>query len=140
MPKTSALLAVCFVSGLLGALFSRLFLWLGDEWGMIRMLAINDSYAIDLNSIYAPLFAGGLWGLLFFFTVSSPRIRRYWVRKGLWVALVPALIDILYIYPQLRNQGIGGINMGLLMPGLLIASWLIWGIFTGFFARLFWGR
>ena len=140
MSKTSALLAVCFVSGLLGALFSSLFLWLGDEWGLIRMLGISHSYAIDLNSLYAPLFAGGLWGLLFFFAVASPRTRRHWVRKGLWVALIPALVDVVYIYPQLQNQGIGGINLGMLMPGLIFLSWLIWGIFTGFFARLLWGR
>ena len=140
MPKTSALLAVCFVAGLLGALFSSLFLWLGDEWGVIRMLGINHSYAIDLESLYAPLFAGGLWGLLFFLTVASPRTRRQWIRKALWVALIPALIDVIYFFPQQLHHGIGGINLGMLMPGLIFLSWLVWGFFTGFFARLLWGR
>lgn len=140
MPKASALFAVCFVAGLLGALFSSLFLWLGGEWGIIHLLGINSSRSIALPSLYAPLFAGGLWGLLYFFTVASPRSRRYWIRKSLWVAMIPALVDIVYIYPQLQNQGIGGINLGLLMPGLVIVSWLVWGLFTGFFARLLWGR
>lgn len=140
MPKTSALLAVCFVSGLLGALLTRLFLWLGDDWGIIRLLGIHQSYTIDLHSLYAPLFAGGLWGLLFFITVASPRARRQWIRKALWVALVPALIDVIYLFPQQHQQGIGGIDLGLLMPGLLFFGWLVWGFFTGFFARLLWGR
>lgn len=140
MPKTSALLAVCFVSGLLGALFSCLFLWLGGEWGIIQLLGINFSRSIALPALYAPLFAGGLWGLLFFVSVASPRSRRFWIRKSLWVALIPALVDIAYIYPQVQNQGIGGVNLGMLMPGLIILSWLVWGLFTGFFARLLWGR
>lgn len=140
MPKASALFAVCFVSGLLGALFSSLFLWLGGEWSIIQMLGINFSRSIALPVLYAPLFAGGLWGLLFFFTVASPRSRRFWIRKSLWIALVPALVDIAYIYPQVQNVGIGGINLGMLMPGLIILSWLVWGLFTGFFARLLWGR
>lgn len=140
MPKTSALLAVCFVSGLLGTLLSSLLLWLGDEWGAMRILGISYSYTIDLHSLYAPLFKGGLWGLLFFFTVASPRSRRRWIRKALWVALIPALADVIYFFPQHYQHGIGGINLGMLMPGLIFLSWLIWGFFTGFFARLLWGR
>ena len=140
MPKTSTLFAVCFVSGLLGALFSSLFLWLGGEWGIIQTLGINLSRSIALPALYAPLFAGGLWGLLFFVTVASSRSRRFWIRKSLWVALIPALVDIAYFYPQVQNQGVGGINLGMLMPGLIIVSWLVWGLFTGFFARLLWGR
>ncbi|MBW6509098.1 MAG: hypothetical protein K0A94_06065 [Desulfuromonadales bacterium] len=140
MPKTSTLFAVCFVSGLLGALFSSLFLWLGSEWGIIRILGINLSRSIALPALYPLMFAGGLWGLLFFVSVASPRSRRFWIRKSLWVALIPALVDIAYIYPQVQNQGIGGINLGILMPGLIILSWLVWGFFTGFFARLLWGR
>lgn len=140
MPKTSTLFAVCFVSGLLGALFSSLLLWLGSEWGIIQILGINLSRSIALPALYPLMFAGGLWGLLFFVTVASPRSRRFWIRKSLWVALIPALVDIAYIYPQVQNQGIGGINLGMLMPGLIILSWLAWGFFTGFFARLLWGR
>lgn len=139
MPKTSALLAVCFVSGLLGVLFSHLFLWLGDQWGFIRFLGISHSYSIDLHSLYAPLFAGGLWGLLFFLTIAAPKRRRQWIRKALWVSLIPALIDVIYVFPQ-HHHGLGGINLGLLMPGLIFLSWLAWGFFTGFFARLLWGR
>lgn len=140
MPRTSALFAVCFVSGLLGALFTSLFLWLGGEWGIIRLLGINFSPSITWPALYPHMFAGGLWGLLFFFTVASPRSRRYWIRKSLWVALVPALVNIVHIYPNVQHQGIGGINLGILTPGLIILSWLVWGLFTGFFARLLWGR
>ncbi|MFO7813955.1 MAG: hypothetical protein R6V21_13390, partial [Pelovirga sp.] len=76
MPKASALFAVCFVAGLLGALFSSLFLWLGGEWGIIHLLGISFSRSIALPALYPPLFAGGLWGLLFFLTVAAPRSRK----------------------------------------------------------------
>lgn len=140
MPKTSALFAVCFVAGLMGALSSSLLLWFGGEWGLFRLLGINFHQGLSLSSLYAPLFTGGLWGLAYFFAVASLRTRRHWIRKGLWLSLIPALVNIFYIYPQIHHQGLGGINLGVLMPGLIFVTWLIWGFFTGFFARLFWGR
>lgn len=140
MPKGSALLAVCFVAGLLAALLSCLFLWAAGEWGLIRLLGVNLSQSINLPSLYQPLFTGGLWGLLYYVTVGSPRSRCHWIRKGLWFSLLPALVAIFYLYPHLYNQGIGGTSLGLLTPGVLLFYYLIWGFFTGFFARLLWGR
>ncbi|MFO7576687.1 MAG: hypothetical protein R6W66_03055 [Pelovirga sp.] len=140
MSKGSALLAVCFVAGLLGALISRLCLWAGAEWGLTRILNVKLFFPLNLSALYPALFAGGLWGLLYFFTIASPRTRRHWVRKGLWCSLVPAMVAIFYLYPQVHHRGIGGMDLGLFTPGFILVEYLIWGLFTGFFARLLWGR
>ncbi len=140
MPKGSALFAVCFVAGLLGALAASLFLWFGSQWGLTDLLGVGISPSLSLTALYEPLFTGGLWGLPYFLTIASPRSRCHWIRKGLWFSLIPALVAIFYLYPQVKHAGIGGTALGLLMPGVILAYHLIWGFFTGFFTRLLWGR
>jgi hypothetical protein len=33
-----------------------------------------------------------------------------------------------------------GFDLGMLTPLVIVVTNLVWGLFTGFFARLFWGR
>ena len=140
MPKSSALLAVCFVAGLLGALVSSLFLWGCNEWGITTLLGIKIVQTLKLAELYPQMFIGGFWGLGYFFTVGVPRHRRHWVRKGLWFSLLPSATIIFYLYPNVYHKGIAGFDLGMLTPLLIVISNLVWGFFTGFFARLFWGR
>lgn len=140
MPKSGALLAVCFVAGLLGALAASLFLWGCQQWGITAFLKVRLTQPLILKELYEPMFIGGLWGLLYFLSVGTPRQRRHWIRKGLWCSLVPAAVTLFYIYPQVDRLGLGGFKLGNLTPLLVIAANLVWGFFTGFFTRLFWGR
>ena len=140
MPKSSALFAVCFVAGLLGALTSSLFLWACHEWGITQLIAVRLTQSMKLSDLYPQMFSGGLWGLLFFFTVGVPRHRRHWIRKGLWFSLVPTLTTLFYLYPHVYHRGLAGLDLGLMTPLIVLISNLVWGFFTGFFARLFWGR
>ncbi|MCF6265546.1 MAG: hypothetical protein L3J57_03250 [Desulfuromusa sp.] len=140
MPKSSALFAVCFTAGLLGALASSLFLWGCNEWGVTTILNVKMAQTLELPTLYPQMFIGGLWGLAYFFTVGIPRHRRYWIRKGLWFSLIPSLTAIFYLYPYVYNKGMAGFDLGMLAPVLIVTTNLVWGLFTGFFARLFWGR
>lgn len=140
MPKSSALFAVCFVAGLLGAMVSSLFLWGCNEWGITNFIGVRIVQTLELPMLYPQLFIGGFWGLGYFFTVGIPRQRRYWIRKGLWFSLLPSLTTLFYLYPQIENKGLAGFDLGMLTPLLIAVSNLVWGFFTGFFARLFWGR
>ena len=140
MSRSSALFAVCFVAGLLGALTSSLFLWGCSEWGLLRIIGVKMTQSIELSRLYPQMFTGGLWGLLYFFTVGSPRMRRHWVRKGLWFSLLPSLTAIFYLYPSVYRLGVAGFDLGMLTPLVIIVANLVWGFATGFFTRLFWGR
>ena len=140
MPKSSALFAVCFVAGLLGAIASSLFLWGCNEWGLTSMLGVKIGQTLELPKLYPKMGIGGLWGLVYFFTVGIPRHRRHWVRKGLWFSLLPSLVTLFYFYPYVYHHGIAGLDLGMLTPLIIVATNLVWGLFTGFFARLFWGR
>lgn len=140
MPKSSALFAVCFVAGLLAALASSLFIWGCNQWGLTNLLEINISQSLQLDKLYPPMFFGGLWGLLYFFTIGIPRHRRHWVRKGLWFSLIPSLTALFYLYPYVYHKGLAALDLGMFAPLLIVTANLVWGFFTGFFTRLFWGR
>ncbi|MDA3904225.1 MAG: hypothetical protein PF441_12360 [Desulfuromusa sp.] len=140
MPKSSALFAVCFVAGLLGALACSLFLWGCNEWGITNLIGVKMPQTLELSKLYPQMFIGGFWGLGFFFTVGIPRHRRHWARKGLWFSLLPTLTAIFYLYPYVYHKGMAGFDLGMLTPLLIVVSNLVWGGVTGFFARFFWGR
>ena len=140
MPKSSALFAVCFVAGMLGAIASSVFLWGCHEWGVTAMLGVKMRQTLDLPELYPKMMIGGLWGLVYFFTVGIPRHRRHWVRKGLWFSLLPSLVAIFYLYPNVYHRGMAGFDLGMLTPLVIVVTNLVWGLFAGFFARLFWGR
>ncbi len=140
MPKSSALFAVCFVAGLLGALVSSLALWACGEWGISTLIGVKIAPQLKESWLYPRLIFGGLWGLGYFFTVGIPRYRRHWARKGLWFSLIPSAVALFYLYPYVEHKGLGGFDLGMLTPLLVVVINLIWGMFTGFFTRLFWGR
>lgn len=140
MPKSSALLAVCFVAGLLAASVSSAFVWGCNQWGITRMIGVNMVQTLELKNLYPQLFSGGLWALPYFLTVGVPRHRRFWIRKGLWYSLIPSAVALFYLYPYVYQHGLAALDLGTLAPLLIIITNLIWGFFTGFFTRLFWGR
>lgn len=140
MPKSSALFAVCFVAGLLGALASSFFLWGANKWGFTNLIGVQMAQTLELAKLYPQMFTGGLWGLGYFFVVGVPRHRRHWVRKGLWFSLIPSFVALFYLYPSVYHKGMAGFDLGMLTPLLILSSNMVWGIFTGFFARLLWGR
>jgi hypothetical protein len=140
MSKNGALFAVCFVAGLLAAAASATFLWACNNWGVTGIIGVRMSQSLQLVQLYPKLFAGGLWGLLYFFTVGIPRHRRHWIRKGLWFSLIPSGYALFYQYPYVYGHGLAALNLGMLAPVLIIVANLVWGFFTGFFTRLLWGR
>lgn len=140
MPKSSALFAVCFVAGLLGALANSLFLWTAGEWGLISVIGVKIAPTLKTSWLYPRLIFGGLWGLGYFFTVGVPRHRRYWIRKGLWFSLIPSALTLFYLFPYVEHKGLAGFDLGVLTPLVVVVVNLVWGLFTGFFTRLLWGR
>lgn len=140
MPKSSALLAVCFTAGLLGGLANSIFVWAGGEWGLTALLGVKIAPSLKLSWLYPRMVWGGIWGVPYFFTVGAPRYRRQWIRKALLISLLPSAVMLCYIFPNLKSKGLAGLELGLLTPAFVVTANLVWGAFTGFFTRLFWGR
>lgn len=140
MNRNSALLAVCFCAGLLGALANSLAAWLSGAWGITALAGVTLAPELTLPWLYPRLVWGGIWGLVYFLAVGRRRNRRHWVRKGLWLSLLPTLAQLFYIFPYRTPFGPMGMGLGELTPLFVLLYNFIWGFFTGLFTRLLWGR
>ena len=140
MRQTRALIAVCFMSGVIGGLAVALLAWASNEWGVTTLASVKLTARLDLGTLYSRAIWGGIWGLLYYFTVGHARSRRHWVRKGLWVCLIPSAVQLLYIYPYLTKYGPLGLSLGALTPVFIIGYNLVWGLVIGVFTWLLWGR
>ena len=140
MQRNKALLSVCFCAGLLGGLANGLALWLAGLWGATTLAGVQLDPQLSAAWLYPRLIWGGLWGLSYFLLVSRPRLRRHWVRKGLWLSLLPTLVELFLIFPYRTPYGPMGIGLGNLTPLFVLLPNLVWGFCTGLFTRLLWGR
>ncbi|PLX78097.1 MAG: hypothetical protein C0616_15480 [Desulfuromonas sp.] len=140
MNRGGALLAVSFTAGLLGGLAHAGAAWLAGHFGISDMLQVLMKPDWNSAWLYPQLVWGGIWGLAYYFTVGRPRSRQRWVRKGLWVSLLPTAVQLFLVFPHLTSHGMFGLGLGRMTPLLIFALNLVWGLFTGFFTRLLWGR
>lgn len=140
MNRNGALLAACFAAGTLGALANSLFAWLAGAGGIPALAGVALAPDLTLEWLYPRLVWGGLWGLVYFLTVRTHRVRRQWVRKGLVVSLLPTLAQLFYFFPYQTGLGQMGVGLGTLTPLFVLLYNGVWGFATGFFARLLWGR
>lgn len=140
MNRNRALIAVCFCAGVIGAFANSLAAWLGGASGLTALAGVDLAPQWTAAWLYPRLVWGGIWGLCFFFAVGTPRSRRHWARKGLWVSLLPTLVQLFLIFPYHTPFGPMGIGLGLLTPLFVVCYNFIWGFFTGVFARAIWGR
>jgi hypothetical protein len=140
MNRNSALLSVCFCAGVIGALANSVAVWFSGAWGLTELAGVRLAPHLTLPWLYPRLIWGGLWGLAYYLAVGHPRYRRHWVRKGLWVSLLPTAAQLLYFFPAKTALGPLGLGLGALTPLFVLLFNFIWGFFTGLFARLLWGK
>lgn len=140
MPRTKALLTVCFCAGMLGALCSSLVAWQSGQMGFPAMVNVRMAPALTPDWIYSRLVWGGLWGLTYFLVVGPLKSRRHWARKGLWISVLPTAFQLFFVYPYMTRFGWLGLGLGQLTPFFILGYNMIWGLCTGIFCRLFWGR
>jgi hypothetical protein len=140
MKRSSAILCVSFCAGLIAAIISTAFAWLSSHYGITTMAGVSMPVSLNIRSLYPLMIWGGIWGLCYALTVVHVRTRRQWVRKGMLISLLPTFYQLLVVYPYHTSQGNLGLQLGTLAPLFVVIYNLVWGIFTGFFARLFWGK
>jgi hypothetical protein len=140
MNRNSALLAVCFCAGLLGALVNSLVAWLAGRWGLTAIVGVSLAPALSTGWLYPRLVWGGVWGLLLYPFVARPRNRCHWVRKGLWLSLLPTAFQLFYFFPHHTSYELFGFGLGTFTPAVVLLFNFVWGFCTGLFTRLFWGR
>jgi len=138
--RYGALLAVCFSAGLIGALANSIAAWLFGVWGVTSLAGVHLAPSLTLPWLYPRLVWGGIWGLIYFFSVGGIKSRKHWVRKALWISLLPSAVQLLYVFPYSTPYGPFGMALGNLVPLFVLIYNFIWGLFTGIFTRILWGR
>lgn len=140
MRRTKALVAVCFCAGLLAAIISSSFAWICADFGLTEMAGVTLQTELSLRALYPRMVWGGIWGLAYALTVAHVRTRQQWIRKGILISILPTLYQLLIVFPYHTAQGTLGIELGLLTPLFVLCFNLVWGVFTGLFTRLLWGK
>lgn len=140
MKRTLSLMCVCFCAGLIGGLGSATTAWLFGSWGIPDLLGVRMSPVFNKTWLYPQLVWGGLWGLVYFLTVGGRTSRRHWVRKALWLSLLPSAFQLFVVSPYWTQQGLLGMRLGDFAVLFVVFFNLMWGLLTGIFSRLLWGR
>ena len=117
-----------FSAGCLGALVSSLALWFLGDLGLIQSLGVSMTPVLTPDWLYARMVWGGLWGLLFILPISGSKA----LFKGSFLSLFPSAAQLFFVFPYQTHQGMGGIELGLFTPFLVLVFNWIWGLVTAF--------
>lgn len=117
---------IVFAAGCFGALVNSLVLWLSGRYGVSQALGVAIAPGLSPHWLYPRIVWGGLWGFLFLIAWQD---SRPW-RKGLTLSLFPTAAQLFYFFPFQTHQGLGGIELGLLTPLVVVVMNAIWGVVT----------
>lgn len=116
-------LMMYFAAGSIGALANSVALWWLGYYGFTARFNVAIAPHLSPEWLYPRIVWGGLWGLLFILPMLQSRL---WL-KGLLISLAPTAVQLLVIFPQ-ANKGIGGTELGIYTPILVLLVNGIWGL------------
>tara|TARA_R110001592_G_scaffold363341_1_gene684485 strand:+ start:110758 stop:111150 length:393 start_codon:yes stop_codon:yes gene_type:complete len=119
-------LLIFFAAGCIGALANSLTVWQFGQLGITSSIGVSIAPALTPAWLYPRLVWGGIWGLLFILPMLSSRL----LLKGAVLSLFPTAIQLFVIFPMTTHKGIGGIELGLLTPVLVVFFNGVWGVVT----------
>ena len=117
-----------FGAGAIGGLLQTLLIWMVSEFGLFALLQLPLRFELNLVWFYQRISWGGLWGLLFL--IPLLRGAPQW-KRGLLVGIFPALASLLIFLPFKDGHGYLGLNLGVMMPVVVVVFGLVWGMITG---------
>lgn len=124
-------LMIYFAAGSIGALANSVALWWLGYYGMTARFDIAIAPSLSPEWLYPRIVWGGIWGLLFILPMLQSRL----LLKGLIISLAPTAVQLLVVFPQ-AQKGLGGTELGLYTPILVLLVNGIWGIGTALSIRL----
>jgi hypothetical protein len=121
---------IFFAAGCLGALVNSLAIWLLGDQGITARLGIAIAPNLTPSWLYPRIVWGGIWGLLFVLPMLTSRP----LSKGLVLSILPTAVQLFLIFPQ-AQKGLGGLELGLYTPILVLAINGVWGATTALTIR-----
>jgi hypothetical protein len=129
--------AICFASGVIGALAVVLFSYVLFGLGISSALGVKAPIPLKSPDIYRPLFWGGLWGIPFGLLIGAAWNSLYLF--GSLYVLAP-LSALFLIFLPLGGAGFFGLRQGPMFTLYLLLVNLPFGIITALVARVIIGK
>jgi hypothetical protein len=126
--------AICFASGVIGALVVVIFSHVLFRLGLSTTLGVKAPVSLKSPDIYRPLFWGGLWGIPFGLFIKAAWAHLYLF--GLLYFLAP-MVALFLIFLPMSGAGFFGLQAG--GPKFTLYLLLVnlpFGIMTALAARL----
>lgn len=133
----SARLGLGFLGGGLGALISRVALWLLEALDITGALGVGPLSMASGGELVSHLGMGALWGLVLGVVFHQIPARGA-AARGVAFSLVPSLYLLLKVYPLDYGVGVFGVELGGLTFVFVLFLNLIWGLVGG--SVLGWGE
>ncbi len=129
--------AICFASGVAGAVAVVLFSYVLFGLGISSALGVKAPIPLKSPDIYRPLFWGGLWGIPFGLLIGAAWKSLYLF--GFLYVLAP-LSALFLIFLPLGGAGFFGLRQGPMFTLYLMLVNLPFGIITALVARVIIGK
>jgi hypothetical protein len=132
--KMKGYVAICFASGVIGALAVVLASYVLFYPGISARMGVDAPLPLTPPVIYRLLFWGGLWGIPF--ALFTWKRERYYYLIGFLYFLLPVLAAFLFFFPR-AGAGYFGLNKGALFTVYILIVNAPFGIVTAVMARWF---
>ena len=130
--KIRGYIAVCFTSGVIGALAVVIFSLVLYYAGIAALMGVAAPPKLAPPDIYRPLFWGGLWAIPFGL-ITWKRESHYYLIG--WLYFLAPVLALYFIFAPMRGLGLFGQSKGLLFTFYLLLVNVPYGIVTAILAR-----
>jgi hypothetical protein len=132
--KIRGYIAICFASGVVGALAVVIFSVVLYYTGISPQLGVGAAPNLASPGIYRPLFWGGLWGIPFGL-ITWKRERHYYLIG--WLYFLAPVLALYLIFAPKSGLGLFGLSKGFPFTFYLLLVNVPYGIVTALAARWF---
>lgn len=122
----------CFSAGAFGGLMASLAIWAAGAYHLTYRLGVSFAPTLTPSWLYPHIVWGGLWGFLF----VLPVVGGQWWLRGILLSVVPAAFLLFYVLPHETGDGLLGLRLGTLMPAVVLAASMVWGLSAAWVLRM----
>ena len=124
MKKIIHKLTGVFSSGCFGGLVNSLAVWFFGAIGITAAFNVKIAPSLTVAYLYPRILWGGIWGILFLL----PYFRHSMILRGIVYSLAPTLAQLFIVFPIKLNQGVMGLDLGVLTPLFVLFFNAVWGV------------
>ena len=128
-------LSVAFAAGAVGAVANVAFVGIMAQSGALAAIGINIPAPPIPAFLYKQVAWGGLWGL----PLVLPFLSRSWFWRGILLGVLASLAAMFIFFPMHtaggQGPGTAGLNIGPLMPVLVLVANSIWGVVAAYWYK-----